>query len=106
MKIEFTSQQKDDTSKFRGFVNKEVVPHANSSDQEECTSPKLIEKFAHQGYLGAVIPEEFGGKSMDMITYGLLNEEIGRGCSSLRSLLTVHSMVASALCRWGNKYQK
>jgi len=106
MKIELTSQQKDDKSNFRGFVNKEVVPHANSSDQEECTSPKLIEKFAHQGYLGAVLPEEFGGKSMDMITYGLLNEEIGRGCSSLRSLLTVHSMVAYALCRWGNKSQK
>ncbi|MBN3884990.1 MAG: acyl-CoA dehydrogenase family protein [Nostoc sp.] len=106
MKIELTSQQKDDKSKFIGFVNKEVVPHANSSDQEEYTSPKLIEKFAHQGYLGAVIPEEFGGKNMDMITYGLLNEEIGRGCSSLRSLLTVHSMVAYALCRWGNKSQK
>ncbi len=106
MKIELTSQQKDDKSKFKSFVNKEIVPHANSSDQEECTSPKLIEKFAHQGYLGAVLPEEFGGQSMDIITYGLLNEEIGRGCSSLRSLLTVHSMVAAALYRWGNKSQK
>ncbi|MDZ8067337.1 MAG: acyl-CoA dehydrogenase family protein [Nostoc sp. DedQUE08] len=106
MKIELTSQQKDDKSKFRGFVNEEIIPHANSFDQEECTSSKVIEKFAHQGYLGAILPEEFGGKSMDIITYGLLNEEIGRGCSSLRSLLTVHSMVSYALCRWGNKSQK
>jgi len=43
---------------------------------------------------------------MDMITYGLLSEEVGRGCSSLRSLLTVHSMVAHALCKWGNQSQK
>ncbi|MBC1236347.1 MULTISPECIES: acyl-CoA dehydrogenase family protein [Nostoc] len=106
MKIELTSQQKDDKSKFRGFVNEEIIPHANSFDQEEYTSSKVIEKFAHQGYLGAVLPEEFGGKSMDIITYGLLNEEVGRGCSSLRSLLTVHSMVSYALCRWGNKSQK
>lgn len=42
---------------------------------------------------------------MDMITFGLLNQELGRGCSSLRSLLTVHSMAAHAVLRWGNKEQ-
>jgi alkylation response protein AidB-like acyl-CoA dehydrogenase len=43
---------------------------------------------------------------MDMITFGLLHEEMGRGCSSIRSLLTVHSMVTHALLRWGSKQQK
>ena len=43
---------------------------------------------------------------MDMITFGILNEEVGRGCSSLRSLLTVHSMVTHALLKWGSKLQK
>ncbi|MEO1374368.1 MAG: acyl-CoA dehydrogenase family protein, partial [Cyanobacteria bacterium J06635_10] len=52
------------------------------------------------------LPQEYGGKGMDMITYGILNEEIGRGCSSVRSLLTVHNMVSQALCKWGNKSQK
>jgi alkylation response protein AidB-like acyl-CoA dehydrogenase len=41
-----------------------------------------------------------------MITYGLLTEEIGRGCSSVRSLLTVHDMVAHAILRWGSREQK
>ncbi len=40
---------------------------------------------------------------MDMVTFGLLNEELGRGCSSLRSLLTVHSMVIQAVQRWGRR---
>ncbi len=106
MRIELTAQQKDAQAEFRAFVNEEIVPYANHYDQEEYTPPKLIEKFAHQGYLGALLPKDFGGKSIDIITYGLLNEEIGRGCSSLRSLLTVHSMVAYALCKWGNKSQK
>lgn len=43
---------------------------------------------------------------MNMVTFGLLNEEFGRGCSSLRSLLTVHSMVEYAILRWGNQRQK
>lgn len=106
MKIELTTQQRDAQAKFRAFVDEEIVPQANCYDQEERTPPKLIEKIAERGYLGAVLPKEFGGKGMDIITYGLLNEEIGRGCSSLRSLLTVHSMVAQALCKWGNKSQK
>ncbi len=41
-----------------------------------------------------------------MITFGILNEEFGRGCSSLRSLLTVHSMVTYAIQRWGDRRQK
>ncbi|ARV60171.1 acyl-CoA dehydrogenase [Nostocales cyanobacterium HT-58-2] len=106
MRIELTAQQKDAQSEFRAFVNEEIVPHANCYEKEERTPSKLIEQLAHKGYLSAVLPKEFGGKGMDMITFGLLNEEIGRGCSSLRSLLTVHSMVAHALCKWGNKSQK
>ncbi|MEH2178705.1 acyl-CoA dehydrogenase family protein [Nostoc sp.] len=106
MKIELTTQQKDAQAKFRAFVDEEIVPLANRYDQEERTPPKLIKNLAQLGYLGAILPKEFGGKAMDMITYGLLNEEIGRGCSSLRSLLTVHSMVARALDKWGNKSQK
>ena len=94
MKIELTTQQKDAQAQFRAFVDSEVMPYANHYDQEERTPPKLIEKIAEKGYLSAVLPKEFGGIGIDMITYGLLNEEIGRGCSSLRSLLTVHCMVA------------
>jgi glutaryl-CoA dehydrogenase (non-decarboxylating) len=106
MKIELTARQKDDQAKFQSFVDREIVPYANHYDSEEYTPPELIEKFARQGYLGAILPKEFGGESMDIITYGLLNEEVGRGCSSLRSLLTVHSMVAYALSKWGSKSQK
>ena len=106
MKIELTEQQKDAQAKFRAFVDEEVMPYANRYDQEECTPLNLIEKIAEKGYLSAVLPKEFGGIGIDMITYGLLNEEIGRGCSSLRSLLTVHCMVAHALSKWGNKSQK
>ncbi|NMG22262.1 acyl-CoA dehydrogenase family protein [Brasilonema bromeliae] len=106
MKIELTTQQKDAQAQFRAFVDSEVMPYANHYDQEECTPPKLIEKLAQKGYLGAILPKVVGGIGMDFITYGLLNEEIGRGCSSLRSLLTVHCMVAHAVSKWGNKSQK
>lgn len=106
MKIELTTQQKEDRAAFRAFVDEAIAPYANQCDRQERTPPELIKTFAQKGYLGALLPKDSGGSGMDAITYGLLSEEIGRGCSSLRSLLTVHSMVAHALLKWGSQSQK
>ncbi|AFZ17610.1 acyl-CoA dehydrogenase family protein [Allocoleopsis franciscana] len=106
MRIELTPQQNQARSEFKAFVDEAIIPYANRCDRKEHTPPELIEKLAQQGYLGAALPKDKGGSGMDAITYGLLNEEIGRGCSSLRSLLTVHNMVSQALLKWGNKFQK
>jgi alkylation response protein AidB-like acyl-CoA dehydrogenase len=67
---------------------------------------ELIRKLAQQGFLGAGLPEENGGSGLDMVTVGMLHEEIGRGCSSVRSLLTVHGMAALAVLKWGTPEQK
>jgi glutaryl-CoA dehydrogenase (non-decarboxylating) len=101
-----TCQQQIDQAEFKAFVDEAVIPVADRYDQEEQLPPELIRQLAGRGYLGAVLPPESGGRGMDMITFGLLNEQIGRGCSSLRSLVTVHSMVGRTLLRWGNAWQK
>ncbi|HEX8500623.1 MAG TPA: acyl-CoA dehydrogenase family protein [Pyrinomonadaceae bacterium] len=88
---------------FRAFADAHVAPFADGFDREERLPRGVIEETARRGYLGATLPEAYGGGAMSMVTYGLLNEEIGRGCSSLRSLLTVHGMVAHAVARWGSK---
>ena len=106
MKLELSAEQKNYQAEFKAFVNQEISPNAGEWDQKEFTPPELIRKIGERGFLGAILPQEYGGKAMDMITYGILNEEIGRGCSSVRSLLTVHNMVSQALCKWGNKSQK
>ena len=106
MKIELTPQQKNSRAIFRAFVDQEIVPHANRYERDEKTPVELIRKIAKNNYLGALLPQDVGGSGMDMVTYGLLNEEIGRGCSSIRSLLTVHNMVSQALLRWGSQFQK
>lgn len=101
-----TDQQKSDQGAFREFVEINVTPRAGQFDREERLPSELIKKVAALGYLGATIPERAGGSGMDSITFGLLNEEIGRGCSSLRSLLCVHGMSSYAVYRWGSKHLK
>src|SRR6266700_1597320 len=97
MEFELTHQQKEARDAFRQFSRDEIAPYAEQFDREEQISPLVIQKLAQSGYLGGIIPKELGGRGLDMITYGLLNEEIGRSCSSVRSLLTVHDMVAQTV---------
>jgi len=106
MKIELTPRQEEQLAEFKAFTNKEIVPYAEQFDREERVPLELIQQLARKKYLGAILPQDVGGLGADMITFGLLNEEIGRGCSSVRSLLTVHSMVAHAILRWGSQRQK
>jgi hypothetical protein len=103
----FLSEENRNTQKgFRDFVDKEIAPFAQKNDMEQQVSRDLIEKIAGQGYLGATVSHEFGGSGMDMVTFGLLNEELGRGCSSVRSLITVQTMVTQVIERWGSEEQK
>ena len=91
---------------FRAFATEVLLPHADAFDQSEATPPSVIDALRASGYLGAIVAPEHGGAGMDMTTFGLLNEELGRGCSSTRSLLTVHTMVAFAVQRWGTAAQR
>lgn len=86
---------------FREFVDTVVAPFADEFDRDQKIPAGVLAQVAERGYWGAVLPRSAGGSGMDMVTLGMLHEEIGRGCSSLRSLLTVHTMVASTLRRWG-----
>jgi glutaryl-CoA dehydrogenase (non-decarboxylating) len=106
MEFQLNCPQEEAQKAFRAFAVEEIIPRANHYDREEYTPHELIRSVAQHGYLGACVPHIYGGQEMDMITFGLLNEEIGRGCSSVRSLLTVHSMVSYAIHKWGNQQQK
>lgn len=92
---------------FREFAKTEILPFANKYDRDEVVPDELIKKLAQRGYLGGLIPAQFGGKGYNQIIMGILNEEIGRACSSVRSLITVHThLVAESLVRWGTAEQK
>ncbi|OQY29405.1 MAG: acyl-CoA dehydrogenase [Candidatus Cloacimonetes bacterium 4572_55] len=90
---------------FRLFVDKEIMPHSDQFDREERIPPELIKTLFDKGYIAGFISPEYGGAGMDMTTYGLLCEQIGRGNASLLSLFTVHGMVSYVLLKWGTKEQ-
>jgi glutaryl-CoA dehydrogenase (non-decarboxylating) len=106
LRIELTDQQKEAQAAFRAFAQEHIAHLAEQCDREERLPPELGAKLAAHGYLAGGLPTEYGGAGMDMVTYGLLCEEVGRACTSARSLLTVQGMVTQPLLKWGSASQK
>lgn len=106
MRIELTENQIERQNEFEEFVKKFIKPYVEENDRTEILNKNIIKAITQNGYLGAMIPKKYNGMEFDSITLGLLIEEIGKKCSSSRSLLTVHGMVALAISRWGTDEQK
>jgi alkylation response protein AidB-like acyl-CoA dehydrogenase len=105
--FELTDEQKLIRETARDFTDKEIVPRARENDRNEHFDTELVQKIADMGFLGAIVPEEYGGRGVDYRTYGLIVEEIGRGDSAMRTVVSVvTSLVCSSIVRWGSEEQK
>lgn len=90
----------------RAFVDEHIVPFADAWDKAGRIPEDLLDKIAEAGLWAPFLPPALGGSGTDMVTLGELHEEVGRGCSSVRSLLTVHTMLSWALLRFGTEAQQ
>ncbi len=106
MLIELTPQQEEHYQRCRAFVEQAVLPRAEGYDESGIFPLDLAQAMGRAGFLGALAPARWGGLELDMAAFGAQNEAFGRACASARSLITVHSMVLSALLRWGSTAQK
>ena len=107
MDFELTDEQRLVRETARDFTDNEIVERARENDRNEHFDLELVQKIAAQGYLGAIVPREYGGAGLDYLTYGLIVEEIGRGDSAMRTVVSVQtSLVCSAILRWGTEEQK
>ena len=107
MDFDLTDEQQLIKQTAREFTDKEIVVQSRENARNHHFDLEIVKKLANQGYLGAIVPTEYGGAGLDYLSYGLVVEEIGRGCSSVRTVVSVQtSLVCSAFLRWGTEEQK
>src|SRR5258705_9150482 len=83
------------------------MPKVREKARHERFDTDLVKKIADMGYLGAIVPEEYGGRGLDYRDYGLIVEEGGRADSAMRTVVSVQtSLVCSSIVRWGKEEQK
>jgi butyryl-CoA dehydrogenase len=107
MDFDLTDEQQLIRETARTFADRELAERARENDRNNHFDTELVAKIADQGYLGAIVPQEYGGAGLDYLTYAVVVEEIGRHDSAMRTVISVQtSLVCSSILRWGSEEQK
>jgi len=91
----------------REFAQREIAPHVADYDREERFPRELVRKTAELGWLGAVLPERYGGAGLDWVSFAMLIEEISRVCHVVGLALSFPSgLVGAGILKHGTEEQK
>jgi alkylation response protein AidB-like acyl-CoA dehydrogenase len=89
------------------FVERDVIPYARDWDRAESVDRGIVEKLGDLGFLGLTIPEQYGGSGGDHLAYCLVLEELGRGDSAVRGIVSVSlGLVGKSIAGYGTEEQK
>jgi butyryl-CoA dehydrogenase len=107
MDFALSDEQKLISETAREFADKEIMPRVRDNDRAARFDRELASKLGEVGYLGAPVAEEYGGRALDYVSYGLIVEQVGRADSSARTVVSVvTSLVAGSIEQWGTEDQK
>ncbi|MYU00174.1 MULTISPECIES: acyl-CoA dehydrogenase family protein [unclassified Streptomyces] len=107
MNLELSEEQEAVRRLAEEFVAREVTPHVVAWDRAENVDRAIVKKLGALGFLGLTVPEEYGGSGGDHLAYCLVTEELGRGDSSVRGIVSVSlGLVAKTVATWGSEDQK
>jgi alkylation response protein AidB-like acyl-CoA dehydrogenase len=107
MDFQLSDEQKLIRETAREFAEREILPRVRENDRAGRFDRELARKLGEIGFLGAPVAEEYGGRGLDYLSYGLIAEEIGRADSSARTVVSViTSLVAGPIEKWGSEEQK
>ncbi|MGA5408720.1 acyl-CoA dehydrogenase family protein [Streptomyces lavendulocolor] len=107
MNLELSEEQTAVRQLAEDFVRREIAPYAAEWDRAENVDRSIVKKLGSLGFLGLTVPEEYGGSGGDHLAYCLVTEELGRGDSSVRGIVSVSlGLVAKTIAAWGDERQK
>lgn len=107
MNLELTEEQTAVRRLAADFVAREIAPHAVDWDRAESVDRGIVKKLGAVGFLGLTVDEEYGGSGGDHLAYCLVTEELGRGDSSVRGIVSVSlGLVAKTVAAYGTEEQK
>lgn len=107
MNLELSEEQEAVRQLAKDFVARDIAPHVVEWDRSENVDKSIVKKLGSLGFLGLTVPEEYGGSGGDHLTYCLVTEELGRGDSSVRGIVSVSlGLVAKTIAAWGDEEQK
>ncbi|HAI21346.1 MAG TPA: acyl-CoA dehydrogenase, partial [Clostridiales bacterium UBA8153] len=107
MRFELTEDQLAIQKAIRELVAREIAPQARERDESGEFPSHALQRLGEQGYLGMMLPEQYGGIGADHLSHTICVEEISKGCASTGVIFEVHnSLAAETILHRGTAEQK
>ena len=102
-----TKEQEEFRAKVRDFAERAVAPRAEEIDRNALYPTDLLNQAGKLGFMGANIPQEYGGHKIDGVSYAILIEEMCRVCGTTGVVMAVHNSLGNLpIYLFGNEEQK
>lgn len=102
-----SDEQREIQRLAREFATSEIAPFAGAWDKAEAADPAVRFKLGELGFLGMLLPTEYGGLGLDSLSYLLALEEIAAADASTAVLMSVHnSLPTRMILNHGSDTQK
>ena len=88
----------------RKFAEEKITPHVKTWEKQGKYPDEYYRYLAEMGFMGLLVPEEYGGAGGSMVDLAILCEEMGRAGVSIP--LTHVSACCRAIVHQGNEDQK
>jgi len=104
----FTEEHDELRASVRGFIERELTPHAEQWEREEWFPEEVFGKLAAQGLLGLKYPAEYGGQGGDFLHESVMIEELARvGSGGAAAGIGAHIGIATPpIWKFGDEQQK
>jgi len=91
----------------RRFVEDEYLPLVTEAFRDGTFPMQVVPRLAALGFFGSNLPERYGCANLNSVAYGLINQELERGDSGLRSFASVQSgLVMYPIFTFGSDEQR
>ncbi|HZN53611.1 MAG TPA: acyl-CoA dehydrogenase family protein [Methylomirabilota bacterium] len=107
MDFELSAEQEQVREVARAFAEAELGNKIAPFDERHEFPHEIVKKLGPLGFLGVVIPEEYGGAGLDYVSYALIVEELCRGDASVGITMWAHnSLCSNHIATFGSPEQK
>jgi alkylation response protein AidB-like acyl-CoA dehydrogenase len=107
MNFELNETQSMIRETARQFAEKRLAPTAVERDEKEEFPFEAIQELGELGFMGMMVPEEWGGIGLDTVSYVVAVEEISRVDASCGVIMSVNnSLVCFGINEYGSRDQK
>ncbi len=107
MDFELSEAQELFQKTARDIADREITPLAAKVDELAEFPRETVAKLGELGFMGIMVPEEYGGAGADAVSYVVALEEISRACASTGVIMSVNnSLYCEPVLRFGTEDQK